>query len=178
MKPAREVQSYTALSTSLVDPCFHKYVLTNSHVEMIDKGFTPKGTYPQRNRCKSHGHCSYLGFKTERSSSHPTPTEGPGMKSEFLLYRDYVDTRYYSKAVHIVNELAHATYWNGTAFNKPLSILLGKKSNRMIGNNRIAIWTRDFDVDLHIDEGDEVSPTIFKKVLSYFLFHCFLRNLH
>ena len=88
------------------------------------------------------------------------------MKSEFLLYRDYVDTRYYSKAVHIVNELAHATYWNaGTVFNKPLSILLGKKSNRLIGNNRIEIWTRDFDVDLHIDEGDEVSTPISEKIL-------------
>ena len=85
MKPAREVQSYTALSTSLVDPCFHKYVLTNSHVEMVDKGFTPKGTYPQRNRCKSHGHCSYLGYKTESSNSHPMPTEGSRYEVRVLI---------------------------------------------------------------------------------------------
>ena len=35
--------------------------------------------------------------------------EGPGMKSGFLLYHDYADTRYHSQAVHTVNQLAHAT---------------------------------------------------------------------
>ena len=35
----------------------------------------------------------------------------------------------------------------------------------MIDINRLAIWTPDLYVNLHIDDGDEVSPTVFETTI-------------
>ena len=159
MKPASEVQQFTPLSTSLVDGQFHKFVLTHREVEIIDNAFRPRGTYSNRNVARSHGHCSYQGLKTDTSQSHPTPTEGPGLKAEYLLYRQHVDTRYFAKAMHIINDLAYHMRPALNIFYKPLGIIFNDPS-LFLGLCRIAIYTRDFDNNSHIDKHDEFSATI------------------
>ena len=101
-----DVDEHQSLSTSLFDPRLHGRVLQSNDVDIKRKALGFQGMYPQRNRCLSFGHCTFLCNKTKGSPSKAKPTEGPGMREHYLLHRQEIDTCYVPIASHIMRHLA------------------------------------------------------------------------
>ena len=123
MLQSGDVDEHQVLSTSLVDPRLHGPVLQSIDVEITRKVFGSQEMYPQRNRCHSFGHYIFLGNKTKRSQSIATPTEGPGMREYYLLYRQEIDTCYFPIASHLVRHLATTISNSSILFFRPLDLL-------------------------------------------------------
>ena len=114
---------FTPISTSLVDASLHAYEITDRHVEIIDRAFTPTGMHPKRDVCRSHGHLTFLRPKIQMSQPMPTPIKGPNMKAKLVIW-----TKNYSNTSHddrdampkeIVNEFFRLA---GKISDSPLAI--------------------------------------------------------
>jgi len=153
--PVASVSMFTPMSVSLVDPATHAMQLTHDHVMVFRNAFSGVGSYPTRSICDSVGHNTYQAYKTNNSQSNLTPTEGPGQREKFRLYRQYIDPRFAPAAMAILNELSKTTFWRG-AFLFHQTLFLGGygSSPEMLGPSRIQIETIDFDNTPHIDEYD------------------------
>ena len=122
-------------------------------MRIIDYALSDRGSYPGQRSCKTHGHGSYLGQKRETARAYATPTEGPLMKHHYNLFRNYIDTRYVSKATSLLNELAQTTYWAARPFYRPLD-LIDSRENFHICLCALIIWTKNFDCIAHLDKND------------------------
>ena len=163
---SEEVRQYPAISTSLVDSSFHAGQITDGHVQLMNKAFSPSGSYPDRDCCQSVGHCTFYGPKQVNTRSRPSPSEGPHNNGSFLLYRDKINPLFAPSAYAIINELATKTYWAYVMLDKPYRILRGLSPSDKIGHNRIMLFTIDFGNELHLDYFDKLLRAILDRLLN------------
>ncbi len=144
---------YQSLSVSLIDPTMQRKVLSMMDVELTNNAYGKRGMYPDRNRCRCIGHCTYVGNKISSSQSQVTPTEGPGMRDRYRLYRQYVDSRYSMAANKLISDLGHTISMGSKVFMKPYSLIDNDPLDHM-NKCRLGIWTIDFANHSHIDSCD------------------------
>jgi len=165
--PARDTQSRTPLSTYFVDTSTHDRCLQFPDIETIMAAYGRRGSFPDRTRTVAAGasHQTFVGLKTCTSHSVPSPSEGPGMRDHYHLYRQFFSTLHLPEAMHILHHLAHVT--SGVvkkAFLKPLSLINNDRSS-FLGLARIVILTESYYNQLHIDEDDLIPPELVDKLL-------------
>ena len=152
---SHELQSYTSLSTSLVDNRFHAFKIESQHVNTFNKTFTTAGTYPGRNG--GRGHNTYVGNKNTESQSIPNANEGPKMKQEMRLHRQTTNTLYYPRSLHLLTALATTIFTMTSIFHKPIDILLDRNYYQLFTICIIHILTTNYYNFSHVDTGDRCS---------------------
>ena len=118
--------------------------------------FGKRGIYPSRNRCDGFGHCTFLGLKKETSQSQVTPTEGPGMRDVYFLYRQKIDVRYALVASQMITNLAIYICTGSRIFSKPFH-LLGDKLTDHLDQCRVSIWAINYANHSHCDVKDNLT---------------------
>ena len=157
IKPARDLQKFTSLSTSEVDYNLHGRVLTNVDVDLFNNAYSDRGSYPGRRTCENRGGCTFIGPKESSSQSQATPTEGGGMRVEYYMYRQYINPLFGVKAMHVLHELSRVIGSHVPTLFKPLCILGSEDRTQFIHFCRLCILTINFYNYLHCDSRDKLS---------------------
>ena len=166
VKTNSDVRAFHSLSTSFVCDSTQSSKLTHRDLEITRHAFTSRGSYEDRKGKGNRGHCSYNGLKKEHGPSIRTPTEGPGVKGRYMLYRQTTNTFFVLGGIHLMTRLASTAHWSTSFLFLPLILM----RELITGHNnimKIALWTIDFMNYLHVDKNDRFTPEQRGKMSGY-----------
>jgi len=176
-----EGEGYVPLSVGLHDSTLHGISIQPKHLQLINKAVGVGGLFTKRNRSSHSGQLSFVGPRSTKSCSQPSPTEGPN-ESGYWYYRKRLSHFFWPFVLHLMMFLASRISLVSYYQYIHLSKLLPLSNDDPIRQDfcDIGILTQDYDSSLHVDQNDTLDKldTYFKDELKMLSTTKYLSTYH
>jgi len=149
---ANDFKSHVPLSVGLFHAKFHDVAITQSCVDLINRALGLSGLFDKRPRSGHHNSCSYIGKRSSKSCSQPSPSEGPNEK-DYWYFRTHLSHFLWPFVLHLMMLLASrislVAYYQYAHLSKLLPLAHDEPNRQNYCD--IGIITLSYDSTLHVD---------------------------